>query len=212
VEEGRPHVYRIVREVSDLGWLAHRISTTLDARGEVRDDASPLLAKLRRKIGGLRKAAYGHLHDVLAERGEVFSEDTTPLHNGRLVHAAGWLKARGGVIGDRLLDSCAKNLGLQRHAPPSTAPAPLGNLDLSFQLDGRLLTIRGHCDGQGTIVQDESGQPLLWESKETTVDSLALLMTLVPSSEVQVPLSKQSAGLLRVFPVRSANRIEPPAR
>lgn len=85
VAEGQPHLHRIVRGVADLGWLLQRISETLDTRGDVRDDASPALLKLRRRIGGLRKTVYDHLRHVLAEHGELFSDDTTPLHNGRLV-------------------------------------------------------------------------------------------------------------------------------
>jgi DNA mismatch repair protein MutS2 len=81
----RPRLRELLGEVPDLAWLEDRIDATLDRHGAVRDDASPELARLRSRIGHIRKATYGHLHDLLAERAELFAEDTTPLHNGRLV-------------------------------------------------------------------------------------------------------------------------------
>lgn len=81
----RPHLHTIVRDLDDLGWLEESISSTLDARGGVRDEASPALSKLRRRIGKVRSATYEHLHGVLWAHGDSFSEDTTPFHNGRLV-------------------------------------------------------------------------------------------------------------------------------
>ncbi len=83
--EDQARLGELLGEVPDLAWLGRRITETLGPRGEVRDDASPELARLRGRIGSLRKATYGHLNDLLSERSELFSEDTTPLHNGRLV-------------------------------------------------------------------------------------------------------------------------------
>ena len=85
IGEEHPCLYRIVGELPNLSWLGERIARTLDLRGEVRDDASPALAKLRRKIGRLRKATYEQLQGVLGEQAEAFSQDTIPFHNGRLM-------------------------------------------------------------------------------------------------------------------------------
>ncbi|MDX1642933.1 MAG: hypothetical protein R3244_01105, partial [Thermoanaerobaculia bacterium] len=75
----------LVEDLADLGWLEERIASTLDRRGRVRDDASPELRRLRARIGKLRKTTYSILESTLQERGDLFAEDTVPLHEGRLV-------------------------------------------------------------------------------------------------------------------------------
>jgi DNA mismatch repair protein MutS2 len=83
--EGLSQLPEDVAELADLDWLARRIRETLDERGEVRDDASPRLAKLRRRVTSQRQATYSGLRKALDAHAELFSEDTMPLHNGRLV-------------------------------------------------------------------------------------------------------------------------------
>ena len=85
VGETEPTLSILLGECDDLGWLIDRIAATIDPRGEVRDDASPALARLRKRIGRARRKAYADLGEVLGENAASFSEDTTPLHNGRLV-------------------------------------------------------------------------------------------------------------------------------
>lgn len=65
--------------------LLERIERTLDRRGEVREDASPLLAQLRRDIRRQRDALYKQLQAKLADLREELAEETIPLRNGRLV-------------------------------------------------------------------------------------------------------------------------------
>ncbi len=72
-------------ELPDLAAWRREVERALDSRGEVRDDASPELARLRRRIHRAREQLYGELRQVAAEHGELLSEDTVPLHEGRLV-------------------------------------------------------------------------------------------------------------------------------
>jgi DNA mismatch repair protein MutS2 len=65
-------------------WL-RRVDAILDARGVVRDDASPELVRLRSRIQGLRDTLYRDLEASVARYGEHLSEETIPLHEGRLV-------------------------------------------------------------------------------------------------------------------------------
>jgi DNA mismatch repair protein MutS2 len=65
--------------------LLQRIDATLDRRGEVKEDASPLLAQLRREIRRHRDALYKRMQALLSELREELAEDTIPLRNGRLV-------------------------------------------------------------------------------------------------------------------------------
>jgi DNA mismatch repair protein MutS2 len=77
--------------------LLRRIDRTLDRRGEVREDASPRLAALRRQLRGVRDQLYRELGDYVAAHRDELSEDTIPMRGGRLVvvQAAG-ARGRGG--------------------------------------------------------------------------------------------------------------------
>ena len=69
----------------DLEPWQRRVHKALDARGRVRDDASPKLRKLRRRVQTLRESLYGELRRTAADSRELLSEETIPLHEGRLV-------------------------------------------------------------------------------------------------------------------------------
>ncbi|HEV3075731.1 MAG TPA: hypothetical protein VHB47_15015, partial [Thermoanaerobaculia bacterium] len=65
--------------------LLRRIDRTLDRRGEVREDASPRLAALRRQLRGVRDQLYRELGEYVAAHRDDLSEDTIPMRGGRLV-------------------------------------------------------------------------------------------------------------------------------
>ena len=71
--------------VEPLDELRSRIERALDPRGEVRDDASPKLGRLRRDVRRVRDRLYRDLKGMLSDQGDHFSEETVPLHAGRLV-------------------------------------------------------------------------------------------------------------------------------
>ncbi len=73
------------RELPDLEPWQRRVKKALDSRGGVRDDASPELRRLRRRVQGLRESLYGELQQTAAASRELLSEETIPLHEGRLV-------------------------------------------------------------------------------------------------------------------------------
>lgn len=73
------------RALPDLTPWQRRVKRTLDARGRVRDDASPELRRLRRRVLRLREGLYGELRQTIAASRELLSEETIPLHDGRLV-------------------------------------------------------------------------------------------------------------------------------
>ena len=65
-------------------WL-DRVARVLDARGRVRDDASPALARLRHEVREVRDGLYQDLQQSVSRYAEHLSEETIPLHDGRLV-------------------------------------------------------------------------------------------------------------------------------
>lgn len=65
--------------------LLRRIEKVLDRRGEVKEDASPRLAALRREIRRVRDQLYRDLTGYVAEHTDALSEETIPMRGGRLV-------------------------------------------------------------------------------------------------------------------------------
>ncbi|MEM9290393.1 MAG: Smr/MutS family protein [Acidobacteriota bacterium] len=83
-----PHLGQLLSPLKgavELVQLEKDIDRSLDARGEVRDNASPLLVKLRDRIRSLRDRLYDDLRGYLDAHREEVSEDTIPLRGGRLV-------------------------------------------------------------------------------------------------------------------------------
>ncbi len=69
----------------DLSDLSRRLNRSLDRRGEVRDDASPELVRLRGQIRKVRDGLYQQLTSYVSEHRDLLSEDTIPMRGGRLV-------------------------------------------------------------------------------------------------------------------------------
>jgi DNA mismatch repair protein MutS2 len=98
-----PALAALARELPDLEPLLKRIERTLDRRGEVREDASPRLAALRRQIRTVRGQIYRELGDFVAGHQEDLSEETIPMRGGRLVVMlqAGSRGRSGGLVHGR---------------------------------------------------------------------------------------------------------------
>lgn len=89
-----PELAALADGLDDPAPLVKRIRRTLDRRGRVRDDASPALAKLTSTARRTRDALYSQLRDYAGRHEEELSEETVPLHRGRLV-----VKLRAGAKG-----------------------------------------------------------------------------------------------------------------
>lgn len=84
----RDEVPRLAERASalpDLSSLAGRIERVLDRRGRVRDDASPALVKLRRRVVSVRDTLYKEIQGTVERYRDHLAEETVPLHDGRLV-------------------------------------------------------------------------------------------------------------------------------
>jgi DNA mismatch repair protein MutS2 len=80
-----PELTRRFSAVGDPASLIAHARRVLDRKGQVRDDASPRLAELRREIQGTRERLYGRLERLRGEHTELFGEETVPLRGGRLL-------------------------------------------------------------------------------------------------------------------------------
>ncbi|MEO8277045.1 MAG: Smr/MutS family protein [Thermoanaerobaculia bacterium] len=76
---------RLVDGIADPQPLVRQIGRILDRKGEVRDDASPRLAELRRQVQGARERLYGRLEAIGGAHRELLGEETIPLRSGRLM-------------------------------------------------------------------------------------------------------------------------------
>jgi DNA mismatch repair protein MutS2 len=97
-----PRLGILVRQLPDLSPLASRIHRVLDRRGEVREEASPILASLRGQIRRVRDQLYRSLTDYMGQHRDDLAEETIPLRAGRLVllQSAG-AGTRGGLVHGR---------------------------------------------------------------------------------------------------------------
>ena len=80
-----PGLGELAAGLADLEPLLRRIDRTFDRRGEVREDASPLLASLRGQIRRVRDQLYRDLGEFVSGHKDELSEDTIPMRGGRLV-------------------------------------------------------------------------------------------------------------------------------
>jgi len=128
------------------------------------------------------------------------------FQNGRLMDAAGSLECQQGAIGSELLAAATENLRMRSAERSLAAARNFRNMNMSFTINQRELAIRGQADNRGSVLHDAMQQPLLIEASSPTVDVLALVRLLVPSSNYQVPLTEQTAPILGFFPLPVAER------
>lgn len=96
-------LHELVGLLPDGEPLRRQIIKSLDKRGRVRDDASPALERLRRRVHGIRDGLYKQLQETLADHREHFSESTVSLKDGRLtlLLQAGARGRLGGLVHGR---------------------------------------------------------------------------------------------------------------
>ncbi|KAF0249229.1 MAG: DNA mismatch repair protein MutS2 [bacterium] len=87
VEERFPTLASIINQIPNLSALHQRLRNTLLPSGEINEDASPELKRLRREINTLRTRIYKHLTSVLEQAGQehAMQDDFVTVRNGRFV-------------------------------------------------------------------------------------------------------------------------------
>lgn len=131
------------------------------------------------------------------------------FHRGRLEEAQCSLIAGPGVVSRSLVEAAAAKLSLSKGDLAATdLLLPYQHLSFAAEIDAGGLKIQGSCPGgePGTILTD-GRNPLLGESSAQPQPVVALLQTLVPASEVQVPATRQTDWLMRHLPLP---RVVPP--
>lgn len=72
-------------DLPDLGALQALLKKTFDARGEIRENATPRLAELRSRIRQSRQSMYDQLGRMVDQHRDHLSDDTVSVRGGRLV-------------------------------------------------------------------------------------------------------------------------------
>ncbi len=147
-----------------------------------------------------------HFPYQLSGSGDVTIQSARFLR-GRLEEGSAIVAAGPGTIDRSLLAAAVDRLQLRPGAEPPLVGQRMRYNELAFlvTLDALGLRLRGRCPAaeQGTILSGEAGNRLLGEPLGPQPVA-ALVQTLVPSSVVQVPASRQTDWLLRHLPVPEA--------
>ena len=131
------------------------------------------------------------------------------FHRGRLEEASGTFAAGPGVISRSLVRAAAENLHLAATAPePSRTLIRYDRLAFSFVIDASGLTLGGQCRNAPGAILRRGQRTLLAESGGSAAPVVALLRTLAPRSDVQVPATRETDWLMRRLPVPD---VMPPA-
>ena len=80
-----PALTELTQGVPNVEDLLRLLERTFDARGQIREDATPRLAELRRRIRSVRQSIYDQMHSLVDAHREHLSEETVPMRGGRLV-------------------------------------------------------------------------------------------------------------------------------
>lgn len=125
------------------------------------------------------------------------------FRGSKIVAAQGRLRSARGVIGNSLLRSAAEHLGCRLENGLTGTATRFSAIDFEFDVATDVLTLHGRCKAQPTtMIQGALGEPLLDEPAIAT-QLAALARTLVPHSDFQVPLTRETSKLLSLFPIPS---------
>ncbi len=123
---------------------------------------------------------------------------------GRLIEATGNLTAGPGVIGRSLVSAGIQNLKLARDSDSVTTSAMLKyeRLACDFLINSAGLHLEGRCqsDTRGALLVDFD-RHAVWVEPDGPQPIVALLRMLVPQSEVQAPVTRETDWLMRHLPI-----------
>ncbi len=133
------------------------------------------------------------------------------FHAGRLEEATGSVTSGPGLIDAPFLAAAAEHLKLTRldaTAPTSAGalaaaddPIQFDQFAMSFAIDSTSVTLRGQCSEAPGAILCRGPSPLLVDGGGTATPVVALLRTLAPQSQLQVPATRESDWLIHCLPV-----------
>lgn len=154
---------QLLSGVASAETLRSSLRKTFDSRGDIRENASPRLAQLRRNLRQTRQRVYDRLRSSVEELKENLSEDTIPMRGGRLVlmlqsgakgRAPGLIHGRSGTGRSfyfEPLDAVEDNNQLQQISEEEEAERRRILAEIISTLFREMPTIRGHANLLGEL-------------------------------------------------------------
>jgi hypothetical protein len=189
-------------------WLTH-LGANCQFRGELTAVAAP--CGWRGELGGelshidLEALVSQQFAHKLSGQGRAIVEQ---LHfdRGRITSARGRMEAGPGVVGQSLIEAAVEHLGWTKTDDSSGSRSSdtlqrYARLAVGFSLDGQQLQLRGECSDakeQTAIVIGDAGYRT---AAEHTISPIALVRTLSPASDHQVPATEATRMLVQVLPL-----------
>lgn len=132
------------------------------------------------------------------------------IRNNKVVRATGNLRSERGTIGNSLIEAAANQLGCRLENGLAGTATRYRLIDVTFEVSAEGVTIVGNCQARpATMIEGQLGQPLL-AHPESRQPLAALARMLVPQSDVQVPLTRETSKLLSLFPIPSLQQHQKP--
>jgi hypothetical protein len=130
------------------------------------------------------------------------------FQRGMLRQATGQLLANGGVISTSLLRSLSEQLGADTSTSASRISRPYAEyrqIAFDFELSPQGMTIVGRCPGtKAGVVMCSASEDLLSLNPAQQLTWIGLVRALSPASDLLVPATQQSKGLLGVLALPDA--------
>lgn len=131
-------------------------------------------------------------------------------HDGQVEEIQGNLDARGGYFGETLFQAAREHLRLgiesEESLPVQDGLLPYRRLAVDFKLSAAGLHLTGVADPtRPGVVLTNGSRALLLDPTEQPLLASAIIRTLVPQPEYQVPAAKESLPLLQLLPAPSVS-------
>jgi hypothetical protein len=132
--------------------------------------------------------------------------ETARFRQGRLEEVKGSVAAGPGMAGRWLIDAAVERLGLRGGVPTTASVSQVRyeQLAVAFFLDSRGLWLAGQCGAEDSrAILVDRYNVLLGEPAAQPLPIAAVVQALAPSNDPPVPLTRQTAWLMRHLPLPS---------
>jgi len=127
--------------------------------------------------------------------------------DGRIEKALGTITAHDGIVSRSLLQSAATHLHVRAHLESAEGDEkllPYQDLSANVAISAQGLVLQGAvAEVPGALIVDSTQRVMLQEPTIGRQNVANLARALVPQSEVQVPATLETAGLLSLLPIPS---------
>jgi hypothetical protein len=178
------------------------------ARGEI--GATELRGEVKGRFLQVDLATLVTQHSVHKLTGLADVTCQLQFHNQRIEELRGSIDSRGGYVSESLLTAAREHLRLgvesEEPVPAQDGLVAYRRLAAEFSLSAEGLSLAGTADpARAGVILANSTRALLLDPTEQPLPASAVIRTLVPQPEYQVPAAKESLPLLQLLPAPAAS-------